>query len=57
MAADVDDLMRVVVADMGDYDRFYKKLIEDFQLKTVTSRFAMERIKSTTAVRVPETAT
>jgi hypothetical protein len=42
MAGDVDDLMRVVVADTGDYDRFYKKLIEDFQLKTVTSRFAMD---------------
>ncbi|MDB5596524.1 MAG: transcriptional regulator, AsnC family [Hyphomicrobiales bacterium] len=57
MAGDVDYLMRVVVADMADYDRFYRKLIEDFQLKNVTSRFAMERIKSTTAYRVPETAT
>jgi Lrp/AsnC family transcriptional regulator len=57
MAADVDYLMRVVVAAMGDDDRSYKKLIEAFQLKNVTSRFAMERIKSTTAFRVPETAT
>jgi Lrp/AsnC family transcriptional regulator len=56
MAGDVDYLLRVVVADMADYDRFYKKLIEEFQLKNVTSRFAMERIKSTTAFRVPETA-
>ncbi|MEN9708594.1 MAG: hypothetical protein RIQ68_1002 [Pseudomonadota bacterium] len=54
MAGDVDYLLRVVVADMADYDRFYKKLIEEFQLKNVTSRFAMERIKSTTAFRVPE---
>ena len=54
MAGDVDYLLRVVVADMADYDRFYKKLIEEFQLKNVTSRFAMERIKSTTAYRVPE---
>lgn len=56
MAGDVDYLLRVVVADMADYDRFYKKLIQEFQLKNVTSRFAMERIKSTTAFRVPETA-
>jgi Lrp/AsnC family transcriptional regulator len=54
MAGDVDYLLRAVVADMADYDRFYKKLIEEFQLKNVTSRFAMERIKSTTAFRVPE---
>jgi len=54
MAGDVDYLLRVVVADMADYDRFYKKLIEEFQLKNVTSRFAMERIKSTTAFRMPE---
>ncbi|MDB5648842.1 MAG: transcriptional regulator, AsnC family [Hyphomicrobiales bacterium] len=57
MAGDVDYMLRVVVSDMADYDRFYRKLIEDFQLKNVTSRFAMERIKSTTAYRVPETAT
>jgi Lrp/AsnC family transcriptional regulator len=57
MAGDVDYLLRVVVADMADYDRFYKKLIEEFQLKNVTSRFAMERIKSTTAFRVPEPST
>lgn len=54
MAGDVDYLLRVVVSDISDYDRFYKKLIDDFQLKSVTSRFAMERIKSTTAYRVPE---
>lgn len=57
MAGDVDYLIRVVVSDMADYDRFYKKLIEDFQLKNVTSRFAMERIKATTAYRIPIDAT
>lgn len=53
MAGDVDYMLRVVVADMAAYDRFYKALIEAIPLKNVTSRFAMERVKSTTAYRVP----
>ena len=36
------------------FDRFYKTLIDTIPLKNVTSRFAMERIKSTTAYKVPE---
>ena len=54
MAGDVDYMLRVVVADMSAYDTFYKRLIETIPLKNVTSRFAMERIKSTTAYRVPD---
>jgi Lrp/AsnC family transcriptional regulator len=53
MAGDVDYMLRVVVADMAAYDAFYKKLIGTIPLKNVTSRFAMERIKSTTAYQVP----
>lgn len=53
MAGDVDYMLRVVVADMSAYDGFYKKLIETIPLKNVTSRFAMERVKSTTAFLVP----
>ncbi len=53
MAGDVDYMMRVVVADMAQYDSFYKRLINTIPLKNVTSRFAMERIKSTTAYQVP----
>ena len=49
MAGDVDYMLRVVVADMASYDVFYKKLISAVPLKNVTSRFAMERVKSTTA--------
>jgi Lrp/AsnC family transcriptional regulator len=49
MAGDVDYMLRVVVADMAAYDAFYKRLIKAFPLKNVTSRFAMERIKSATA--------
>jgi Lrp/AsnC family transcriptional regulator len=53
MAGDVDYMLRVTVTDMSAYDRFYKQLIEAVPLKNVTSRFAMERIKSTTAYAVP----
>ncbi len=53
MAGDVDYMLRVVVADMQSYDIFYKKLISAVPLKNVTSRFAMEKIKSVTALPVP----
>jgi len=53
MAGDVDYILRVVVADMASYDLFYKKLISAVALKNVTSRFAMEKIKSVTALPVP----
>ncbi|MFI5013750.1 MAG: Lrp/AsnC family transcriptional regulator [Hyphomicrobiales bacterium] len=53
MAGEVDYQLRVVVADMAAYDLFYKRLIAAMPLKNVTSRFAMERIKQTTALPVP----
>jgi Lrp/AsnC family transcriptional regulator len=52
MAGDVDYMLRVVVPDIAGYDTFYKKLISTVPLKNVTSRFAMERIKSTTALPI-----
>ena len=54
MAGDVDYMLRVVVTDIAGYDAFYKKLIATVPLKNVTSRFAMERIKSTTALPISE---
>ena len=56
MAGDVDYMLRVVVADIAGYDAFYKKLIATVPLKNVTSRFAMEKIKSVTALPVPAAA-
>jgi len=53
MAGDVDYMLRVVVTDIQGYDAFYKRLIGSVPLKNVTSRFAMEKIKSTTALPVP----
>ena len=54
MAGDVDYMLRVVVPDIQGYDAFYKRLIAAVPLKNVTSRFAMERIKSTTALPIPD---
>ncbi|HEX3937928.1 MAG TPA: Lrp/AsnC family transcriptional regulator [Xanthobacteraceae bacterium] len=54
MAGDVDYMLRVVVPDIAGYDAFYKRLITAVPLKNVTSRFAMEKIKSTTALPLPE---
>ena len=53
MAGDVDYMLRVVVSDMAGYDAFYKRLIAAVPLKNVTSRFAMEKIKSTTSLPIP----
>ena len=52
MAGDVDYMLRVVAADIAGYDAFYKRLIAAVPLKNVTSRFAMEKIKSTTALPI-----
>lgn len=52
MAGDVDYMLRVVVPDIAGYDAFYKRLIAAVPLKNVTSRFAMEKIKSTTALPI-----
>ena len=52
MAGDVDYMLRVAVSSIQDYDGFYKRLIAAIPLKNVTSRFAMERIKATTALPI-----
>ena len=49
MAGDVDYLLRLAVANMAAYDDFYRRLIALVPMKNVTSRFAMERVKYTTA--------
>lgn len=49
MAGEIDYLLRVAVRDMGHFDDLYRRLIEAVPMKNLTSRFAMERVKSTTA--------
>jgi Lrp/AsnC family transcriptional regulator len=50
MSGEVDYLLRVVVPDIEHYDLFYKKLISRIELADVSSSFAMEQIKYTTAL-------
>ena len=50
MSGEVDYLLRVVVPDMVAYDRFYKSLISTVKLSDVSSSFAMEEIKNSTAL-------
>lgn len=50
MSGEVDYLMRVVVPDIAAYDAFYKRLIGKIALTDVSSSFAMEQIKYTTAL-------
>ena len=54
MSGEVDYLLRVVVPDMAAYDRFYKDLIAEVKLTDVSSSFAMEEIKYTTALPLGE---
>ncbi|HWB49491.1 MAG TPA: Lrp/AsnC family transcriptional regulator [Stellaceae bacterium] len=49
MAGDVDYLLHVAVAGMAEFDAFYKRLIDVAPMKNVSSRFAMERMKHSTA--------
>ena len=50
MSGEVDYLLRVVVPDIAAYDAFYKKLIAKVDISKVSSAFAMEQIKYTTAL-------
>lgn len=50
MSGHVDYLLRIVVPDVTSYDKVYKRLIKRADLFDVSSSFALERIKSTTAL-------
>ena len=52
MAGDVVYMLRITVPSMAAVDAFYQRLISMVPLKNVTSRFAMERVKYTTAYPV-----
>lgn len=52
LAGETDYLLKVVVSDIASYDRFYKRLIATAPLTDVSSAFAMEQIKFTTALPV-----
>jgi Lrp/AsnC family transcriptional regulator len=50
MSGDIDYLLKIMVPDIAGYDTVYKKLIKVADLKDVSSSFAMEVVKSTTAL-------
>ncbi|MFH0256997.1 Lrp/AsnC family transcriptional regulator [Vibrio rumoiensis] len=53
MAGEFDYMMKVLVSDMKAYDGFYKKLVNSVEgISNVTSTFAMESIKYTTALPI-----
>jgi len=52
MSGEIDYLLRVAVSSIEAYDQFYKKLIDRIELSNVTSSFAMEQIKYTTALPI-----
>ncbi len=52
MAGELDYLLRVSVQDMAAFDTLYKRLTDAVPIKNVTSHFAMERMKFTTAYPV-----
>lgn len=50
MSGEIDYLLKVLVKDIAAYDRFYQRLIAITPLDDVSSSFAMEQIKFTTAL-------
>ena len=50
MSGDVDYLLKIVVPDIASYDAVYKRLIKSAEFSDVSSSFAMEEIKYTTAL-------
>lgn len=50
LSGETDYLLKVIVRDIAAYDRFYKRLIAVGPLGDVSSSFAMEQIKFTTAL-------
>jgi Lrp/AsnC family transcriptional regulator len=48
LAGEADYLLKVQVASPGDYDKFYRRLINRIELYNVTSQLSMETIKLVT---------
>lgn len=50
MSGDVDYMLKIVVPSIEAYDTVYKKMIQKVDIADVSSYFAMEEIKNTTAL-------
>lgn len=56
MSGEIDYLLKIIVSDIAHYDRVYRKLIRVTSLLDVSSSFAMEQLKYTTALPLSEVA-
>jgi Lrp/AsnC family transcriptional regulator len=56
VAGDTDYVLRVVVPDMAAFDAFYRRLTGAVEVRSVSSSFAMEALKATTAYPVDTTS-
>ncbi|MYF85853.1 MAG: Lrp/AsnC family transcriptional regulator, partial [Rhodospirillaceae bacterium] len=52
MTGDIDYVLRLRVADVTGYDRFYKRLIAKVPISDISASFVMEDIKETTALPI-----
>ncbi len=52
MTGDLDYLIKVRIAGIGDYDNFYQQLVNLVKLSDVSASFVMEEIRETTAIPV-----
>lgn len=52
MSGDLDYVLRVRVASVKDYDRFYQRLISRIPISDISASFVMDDIKDTTALPI-----
>ena len=52
MSGDIDYLLRLRVASVRDYDRFYQRLIAKVPVADISASFVMDDIKDTTALPI-----
>lgn len=57
MSGQIDYLLKIVCPDIAGYDAVYKQLIEIVDIHDVSSAFAMEELKATTALPLRHAAT
>ena len=52
MSGDIDYVLRLRVASVRDYDRFYQRLIAKVPVADISASFVMDDIKDTTALPI-----
>ena len=52
MNGKIDYLLKVIINNIDDYDKFYKRLIKQVKFLKVTSNFVIEKIKYTTEIPI-----